>query len=46
MTAYGDMDVSQLDEKPPGRIPVDTRAMPLERLDEVVQAVRRAVGGR
>ena len=44
MTAYGDMDVSQLDEKPPGRIPVDTRAMPLERLDEVVQAVRRAVG--
>lgn len=43
MTAYGDMDVSQLDEKPPGRIPVDTRAMPLERLDEVVQAVRRAV---
>ena len=44
MTAYGDMDVSQLDEKPPGRIPVDTRAMPLERLDEVVQAVHRAVG--
>ena len=43
MTAYGDMDVSRLDEKPPGRMPVDTRAMPLERLDEVVQAVRRAV---
>ena len=43
MTAYGDMDVSRLDEKPPGRIPIDTRAMPLERLDEVVQAVRRAV---
>lgn len=44
MTAYGDMDISQLDEKPPGRNPVDTRAMPLERLDEVVQAVHRAVG--
>jgi ATP-dependent DNA helicase RecG len=43
MTAYGDMDVSRLDEKPPGRVPVDTRAMPLERLGEVVQAVRRAV---
>lgn len=43
MTAYGDMDVSRLDEKPPGRQPVDTRAMPLERLDEVVQAVTRAV---
>ena len=36
------MDVSRLDEKPPGRMPVDTRAMPLERLDEVVQAVIRA----
>ncbi len=45
MTAYGDMDVSRLDEKPPGRTPVDTRAMPLDRLDEVVQAVRRAVAG-
>ena len=43
LTAYGDMEVSRLDEKPPGRIPVDTRAMPLERLDEVVQAVKRAV---
>lgn len=42
LTAYGDMDVSRLDEKPPGRMPVDTRAMPLERLDEVVQAVIRA----
>lgn len=45
MTAYGDMDVSRLDEKPPGRTPVDTRAMPLDRLDEVVRAVRRAVAG-
>ena len=43
MTAYGDMDVSRLDEKPPGRMPVDTRAMPLERLDDVIQAVHRAV---
>jgi ATP-dependent DNA helicase RecG len=43
LTAYGDMDVSRLDEKPPGRKPVDTRAMPLERLDEVIDAVGRAV---
>ncbi|MEL7030386.1 MAG: ATP-dependent DNA helicase RecG, partial [Pseudomonadota bacterium] len=42
LTAYGDMDVSQIREKPPGRKPVDTRAMPLERLGEVVEAVRRA----
>ncbi|MBX6320440.1 MAG: ATP-dependent DNA helicase RecG, partial [Rhodospirillaceae bacterium] len=44
LTAYGDMDVSRLIEKPPGRRPVDTRAVPLDRLDEVVEGVARAVG--
>ena len=43
LTAYGDMDVSRLDEKPPGRMPVDTRALPLERLDGVVGSLRRAL---
>ncbi len=43
LTAYGDMEVSRLTEKPPGRQPVDTRALPLERLDEVVEAMRRAL---
>ena len=37
---FGDMDVSALDEKPPGRTPIDTRAIPLERLDEVVAGDR------
>jgi ATP-dependent DNA helicase RecG len=37
------MDTSQLDEKPPGRTPIDTRAMPQERLDEVVAGVGRAI---
>lgn len=48
LTAYGDMDVSRLDEKPPGRQPVDTRALPLSRLEEVVAGARRAIdqGGR
>jgi ATP-dependent DNA helicase RecG len=48
LTAYGDMDVSRLDEKPPGRMPVDTRIVNLERLDETVNAVTRAVakGGK
>ena len=41
LTAYGDMDVSRLTEKPPGRSPIDTRAVPLERLDEVSAAVKR-----
>jgi ATP-dependent DNA helicase RecG len=44
LTAYGDMDVSRLDEKPPGRQPVDTRLVSLDRLDETVGAVQRAVG--
>ncbi len=48
LTAYGDMDVSRLDEKPPGRKPVDTRLISLDRLDEMVDAVSRAVakGGK
>ncbi len=44
MTAYGDLDASRLLEKPAGRQPIDTRALPLERLDQVVAAVDRAVG--
>ena len=43
MTAYGDLDVSRLTEKPPGRRPVDTRTVALERLDDVVTAVGRAM---
>ncbi len=48
LTAYGDMDVSRLLEKPDGRRPVDTRIMPLSRLDDVVAAVSRSVdaGGK
>ncbi|MBC6439907.1 MAG: ATP-dependent DNA helicase RecG [Rhodospirillales bacterium] len=44
MTAYGDLDVSRLTEKPAGRKPVETRAMPLDRLGEVIQGVARAIG--
>ena len=40
LTYFGDMDVSALDEKPPGRTPIDTRALPIERLDEVVAGDR------
>jgi ATP-dependent DNA helicase RecG len=40
---YGDMDVSVLDEKPPGRKPITTALVATERLDEVVAHLARAV---
>jgi ATP-dependent DNA helicase RecG len=43
LTYFGDMDVSALREKPAGRQPVDTRTIALDRLDEVVGAVGRAL---
>ena len=43
MTAYGDLDTSRLTEKPPGRQPVDTRTVALDRLGEVTAAVNRAL---
>src|SRR5438309_4393924 len=43
LTYFGDMDVSELREKPAGRQPIDTRAVPNSRIDEVVEAVGRAL---
>ena len=44
MTAYADLDVSVVDELPPGRTPVDTAVAPSERRPEVVARIRRACG--
>ena len=41
LTAYGDMDVSRLTERPPGRQPIETRTLPLDRLEEVVAGVTK-----
>ncbi|TMJ26258.1 MAG: ATP-dependent DNA helicase RecG [Alphaproteobacteria bacterium] len=43
LTYFGDMDVSQLREKPAGRQPIDTRTIPLGRLNDVTAAVGRAL---
>ena len=44
MTAYADLDVSVVDELPPGRTPVDTAVAPSSRRPEVVARIRRACG--
>ncbi len=43
LAQYGDMDVSVLDEKPPGRKPVRTVVMPAGRIDEVVAHLKSAL---
>ncbi|MGZ8337905.1 MAG: ATP-dependent DNA helicase RecG, partial [Allosphingosinicella sp.] len=44
LTHYGEMDVSRLDEMPPGRQPIETRVISDERLGEVVDALGRHIG--
>lgn len=43
LAQYGEMDVSRLDEMPPGRQPIDTRVVAQDRLPDVVEAVARHV---
>lgn len=43
LTAYGDMEVSRLLEKPPGRKPIDTRILSKEKLSEMIEALSRQI---
>ncbi|PPR24199.1 MAG: ATP-dependent DNA helicase RecG [Alphaproteobacteria bacterium MarineAlpha10_Bin2] len=45
LTAYGDLQSSRLHEKPAGRAAVETRVLPINRLDEVIDGIQRAVEG-
>jgi ATP-dependent DNA helicase RecG len=45
LTQYGEMDVSRIDEMPPGRSPVETRVISEERLPEVIDGVGRHIAG-
>lgn len=43
LTFFGDMDISELREKPPGRQPIDTRTIALDRVGDVEDAIGRAI---
>ncbi len=45
LTVFGDLDVSRIDEKPPGRTPVATRAVPSPRMGEIIARLQEAVRG-
>jgi ATP-dependent DNA helicase RecG len=45
LTQYGELDVSRLTEKPPGRTPVATAVLPLVRIGEVAQRLKSAIEG-
>lgn len=44
LTQYGELDVSRLTEKPPGRTPVTTAVLPLTRIGEVAARLKAAIG--
>ncbi len=46
LTAYGEMDVSKLDELPPGRQPIDTRVVSAARIEDVVAGLARHLDAR
>ena len=45
LTQYGEMDVSRIDEMPPGRSPVETRVISDEKLPEVIDGLGRHIAG-
>lgn len=45
LTQYGEMDVSRIDEMPPGRTPIETRVISDEKLPEVIDGLGRHVSG-
>ena len=45
LTQFGEMDVSRIDEMPPGRTPIETRVISDERLPEVIDGLGRHMAG-
>jgi ATP-dependent DNA helicase RecG len=45
LTHYGEMDVSRIDEMPPGRTPIETRVIVDEKIPDVIDGLGRHVAG-
>ncbi|MCZ2204381.1 ATP-dependent DNA helicase RecG [Bartonella sp. A05] len=43
LTAFGDMDVSKITDKPIGRLPITTATIPLERINELIDRIAAAL---
>jgi ATP-dependent DNA helicase RecG len=43
LTQYGDLDVSRLDEKPPGRQPITTSVLPMDRTDAILDRLGQVI---
>ena len=43
LTQYGELEVSRLNEKPPGRTPITTAVLPLARISEVAKRLKAAI---
>lgn len=43
LTAYGDMEVSKIGEKPPGRKPIDTLLIPIEKIEDMIDGLKRQI---
>lgn len=43
LTAYGDMEYSKIDQPPKGRKPVDTRVLPVSKMQEVITGLKRKI---
>ena len=43
LSSYGDLDISTITEKPVGRKPIGTHILPMQKLDEVIEGIKRAI---
>ena len=43
LTAYGDMNISTITEKPKGRKPIKTYVLPQSKIDDVLKSIKRAI---